>query len=81
MRRQDLEHVYDGCELDDVETRAKVVEFLDRAMWCHHPRLRNKSGEPLLLRRSVGRGFWPKQNICDDRVGVAQYFIKKIGAD
>jgi hypothetical protein len=34
MRRQDLEHVYDGCELDDAETRAKVVEFLDRAMWC-----------------------------------------------
>jgi hypothetical protein len=27
MRRQDLEHVYDGCELDDAETRAKVIEF------------------------------------------------------
>jgi hypothetical protein len=27
MRRQDAEHVYDGCELDDAETRVKVVEL------------------------------------------------------
>jgi hypothetical protein len=27
IRRQDAEHVYNGCELDDVEMRAKVVEF------------------------------------------------------
>ena len=47
IRRQDVEHVYDGCELDDAETRIKVVEFLDRAMWCHHPRLRDKSDEAL----------------------------------
>ena len=76
-----MEHVYDGCELDDAEMRIKVVEFLDRAMWCHHPRLRDKSDETLLLRRCVGRGFWPKQNIYDDRVRDAQYFIKKFGME
>jgi hypothetical protein len=62
IRRQDADHVYNGCELNDVEMRVKVVEFFDHAMWCHHPRLRDQSGEALLLKRADGRGFWPKQN-------------------
>ena len=32
IRLQNVEHVYDGCGLDDVETGIKVMEFLDRAM-------------------------------------------------
>ena len=80
-RREDVNHVYDGCELDPEETRIKVVEFLSRAMWCHHPRLRDKSGEPLLLRKGDGRGFWPKQNVYDDRVGAARFFLEKFGAN
>ena len=52
-----MDYVYDGCEFDDVETHVKVAKFLDRAMWCHHPRLRDKSGEGLLLRKSDGHGF------------------------
>jgi hypothetical protein len=27
IRRQNAEHIYNGCELDDVEMRTKVVEF------------------------------------------------------
>jgi hypothetical protein len=81
IRRQDADHVYDGCELDDAEMRAKVVEFLDRAMWCHHPRLRDQTGEALLLRKANGRGFWPKQIFYADRVGAARYFLQKFGAD
>ena len=50
-------------------------------MWRHHPRFRDKNGEPLLLKRCGRREFWPKQNIYDDRVGVARYFIEKFGAD
>jgi hypothetical protein len=60
MRRQNANYVYDGCELDDPATRVQVVEFLEHALWCHHPRQRDKSGEPLLLRRCDGRGFWLK---------------------
>ena len=56
-RRQDIDHIYDSCELDDAEMRVKMVEFLDHAMWCHHLRLCYKSGEGLLLRKSDGRGF------------------------
>jgi hypothetical protein len=81
IRRQDADHVYDGCELDDAEMCAKVVEFLDRAMWCHHPRLRDQTGEALLLKKADGRGFWPKQIFYDDRVGAARYFLQKFGTD
>lgn len=41
IRRQDVDHVYDGCKLDDAEMRAKVAEFLDLGMWYHHRRLRD----------------------------------------
>ena len=58
-----------------------MAEFLDRAMWCHHPRLRDKSGEPLLLRRCDGRGFRVKQDNYDDRVGAAHYFLEKFEAE
>jgi len=58
-----------------------VVEFLERALWCHHPRQRDKNGEPLLLRRCDSRGFWVKQDNYDDRVGAARYFLEKFGAD
>ena len=81
LRRENVDHVYNGCELDDATTRIKVVEFLGRAMWCHHPILRDKSGEPLLLKRANGRGFWPKQNVYKDHVGVARFFIQKLGAN
>ena len=56
-KKQDVDHVYDGCELDDAETRVKVAEILDHGMWCHHLRLRDKNDEGLLLRKSDGRGF------------------------
>ena len=27
-----IDHVYDGCELDDAESRIKVVKFVGRTM-------------------------------------------------
>ena len=60
--RQDVDHVYGGRKLDDVETRIKVAEFLDRTMWCRTPRLRDRNGEALLLRRGDGR-FYKKLHL------------------
>ena len=80
-RRQDVDHIYNGCELDDAEMHVKVAKFLDRTMWCHNPRLRDKNDEGLLLKKYDGRGFWPKQNMYDDHVGAARYFPEKSRAD
>ena len=54
---------------------------LDRAMWCHHPRLRDQTGEALLLKKADGREFWLQQIFYDDRVGAARYILQKSGAD
>ena len=77
---EDPRFIYEGCELDDLETRRLIVDFRDNALWCLHGGFRDRTLEPLMLRRVHGGHFFPMVGRYHDRISGARYFIRQYGA-
>jgi hypothetical protein len=77
---EEPEFIYDGCELDDPETRRLIVDFIDNALWCLHGGFRDRMMEPLMLRRTDGGTFHKMVGRYHNRVSGARYYIGQYGA-
>ena len=74
-------YLYDGQEQDDEQTQRLIVDFIQNAGWCHHPRSLDLRSEPLLLRRAVTQTLLLMGGNWVDRVTAARFFIGQHGAN
>jgi hypothetical protein len=77
---EEPEFFYEGCELDDPETRRLIVDFVDNALWCLHGGFTDRTIEPLMLRRTDGGTFQKMVGRYHNRVSGARYYIEQYGA-
>jgi hypothetical protein len=72
---EDPEFVYQGCEQDNPETRRLIVDFIDNALWCLHGCTRDRTLEPLMLKRTHGGTFHKMVGRYHNRISGARYYI------
>ena len=81
MDESGVGYTYDGAELDALEDRPLIQDFLQHAQWFLSGRVRERTIPGLMLMARHGGRFLPKTGIYVDRVGAARHYIRTYGAD